>query len=205
MNVACRRNELQIIIGKLCRLPCFSFGDELCKTFVLLKFLIFKKIFQFVLHLFCLLASLYTNEKRKWLLISQVFFQYTECLILKHLDIGIGDAHLSGDLRQGFPLLKSQNDDNIYTLAINELRKAVVLCNQLLVCTVFNDLAAVEIDDTVGVLDRGKPVGNNDSRAFERINGLRDFFCVMLSSAPVASSSIGIFCAIALAIIMRCR
>lgn len=65
---------------------------------------------------------------------------------------------------------------NIQPLTFNELCKIPVFCNQFFVGTFFRNLSAIEIDDPVSVLNRGKAMGDDDSRAFQRVDGLGHLF-----------------------------
>ena len=52
-------------------------------------------------------------------------------------------------------------------LPSDKLRKEAVLCNQLVIFAVFDDLSVIQHEDPVALLDGRKPVRNYDSGAFQ--------------------------------------
>ena len=78
-------------------------------------------------------------------------------------------------------------------LTRDKLRKKAVFFDKLIVFAVFDYLSVVKDDDSVALLYGGQTMGNYEPRAFKRVTRLGYFFCVRLSSALVASSSISIF------------
>lgn len=67
---------------------------------------------------------------------------------------------------------KSNKKSNIQSLSFNKLSKISVFLNQLVIIALFDDLPAIQHEDTVTVFDRAEPVGDNNPGAIQPVQRL---------------------------------